>query len=122
MPYEDGTLFHGPCFAGIRRILWLDDDRLELECRLADVPRDLQGQFPARSVNPYVADALFQALLVWVRLSCGSASLPVSTANVTLYRPLEFERTYTVRSLSESGTSIVSSPTSRLGTPRGTST
>ena len=96
MPYEDGTLFHGPCFAGIRRILWLDDDGLELECRLADVPRDLQGQFPAGSVNPYVADALFQALLVWVRRSCGSASLPVSTANVTLYRPLEFERTYTV--------------------------
>jgi NADP-dependent 3-hydroxy acid dehydrogenase YdfG len=95
-PYLDGTLFHGPSFRGIERILAADDDGLELECRLPSVPTATQGQFRVGSVNPYVADALFQALVVWVRRTCGTASLPVATATATLFRPLAFDRLYTV--------------------------
>lgn len=94
--YRDGTLFHGPAFRGVHRVLSLDDGGLVLECSLPRLPDRVQGQFPARTVNPYVADALFQALVVWGRRTLGAASLPVSTERAELYRPLEFDRRYTV--------------------------
>lgn len=94
--YRNGTLFHGPAFHGVRRLVSLDERGLVLECRLPAVPADVQGQFRAASVNPYVADALFQGIVVWARRTFGAASLPVSTDAAELYRPLEFDRTYTV--------------------------
>ena len=77
--YQDGTLFHGPAFQGVRRLLALDEQGLELECRLPPVAEHVQGQFRAGSVNPYVADALFQGIVVWARQTSGAASLPVCT-------------------------------------------
>jgi NAD(P)-dependent dehydrogenase (short-subunit alcohol dehydrogenase family) len=94
--YRDGTLFHGPAFQGVRRLLSLDAQGLALECLLPAVPEDVQGQFRAGSVNPYAADALFQGIVVWARRMQGAASLPVSTPAAELYRPLEFARGYTV--------------------------
>ena len=94
--YRDGTLFHGPAFQGVRRLLSLDEQGLTLECRLPAVPEHVQGQFRAGSVNPYVADALFQGIVVWARRMQGAASLPVATPAAELYRPLEFDRSYTV--------------------------
>jgi NAD(P)-dependent dehydrogenase (short-subunit alcohol dehydrogenase family) len=94
--YQDGTLFHGPAFQGVRRLSAFDDRGLELECRLPYVPEHVQGQFRAGTVNPYVADALFQGIVVWARKTFGAASLPVCTEAAELYRPLEFDRGYTV--------------------------
>jgi hypothetical protein len=94
--YEDGTLFHGPAFRGVRRVITLDERGLTLECELPPVPGHVQGQFRAGTVNPYVSDALFQALLVWARRSHGAASLPLCAARADLYRPLEFDRPYVV--------------------------
>lgn len=94
--YRDGTLFHGRTFRGIRRLLCCDERGLVLECRLPAVSEDVQGQFRAGSVNPYVADALFQGIVVWARRTYGAASLPVCTVAAELYRPLEFDCTYTV--------------------------
>jgi NAD(P)-dependent dehydrogenase (short-subunit alcohol dehydrogenase family) len=94
--YLDGTLFHGPAFQGVRRVLSLDAGGLELECRLPQVPERVQGQFRAGSVNPYVADALFQGVVVWARRTHGVASLPVRTVAAELHRPLEFDHDYTV--------------------------
>jgi hypothetical protein len=94
--YEDGTLFHGPAFRGVRRVITLDERGLTLECELPRVPGHVQGQFRAGSVNPYVADALLQALVVWARRNHGAASLPLCTASADLYRPLEFDRPYVV--------------------------
>lgn len=94
--YHDGTLFHGPAFQGVRRLVAFDDEGLALECLLPPVPEHVQGQFRAGSVNPYVADALFQGIVIWARQTSGAASLPVSTGAAALYRPLEFDRSYTV--------------------------
>jgi hypothetical protein len=35
-------------------------------------------------------------MLVWVRRTYGAASLPLRTERADLYRPLEFDRSYTV--------------------------
>ena len=56
----------------------------------------MQGQFRVGSLNPYVADVLFQGLLVWVRRRHDAASLPLATERAELFRPLEFDRSYTV--------------------------
>jgi NADP-dependent 3-hydroxy acid dehydrogenase YdfG len=94
--YRDGTLFHGPAFQGVRRVLAFDEGGLSLECRLPAVPEHVQGRFRAGTVNPYVADALFQGVVVWARRTHAAASLPVATASAELYRPLEFDQRYSV--------------------------
>jgi hypothetical protein len=91
--YRDGTLFHGPAFRGVERLLNASPTHLTLACRLAALDAAAQGQFPARSFNPYVADAQFQAQVVWGRLFRGLASLPLSCRRGEQYRPLPFDRT-----------------------------
>ena len=47
-----------------------------MQCRLPVIGEDEQGQFPVRGFNPFAADALFQAMLVWVRRHRDAGSLP----------------------------------------------
>jgi hypothetical protein len=74
--YRDGTLFHGPRFQVVDRVMNLSGERLTMKCRLPKIGEDEQGQFPIRDFNPYAADALFQAMLVWVRRQREAGSLP----------------------------------------------
>lgn len=95
--YADGTLFHGPLFRGVRRVLSHDARHVWLECLLPSVPAAAQGQFPVRSFNHFAADVGFQAMLVWVRLQTGMASLPLSCAGCEIYGPLPFDRVFYAR-------------------------
>jgi hypothetical protein len=74
--YRDGTLFHGPNFQGIERVINLNKQRLTVECRLPEVALRDQGQFRIGTFNPYAADVQFQCMLVWVRRNLDAASLP----------------------------------------------
>jgi NAD(P)-dependent dehydrogenase (short-subunit alcohol dehydrogenase family) len=103
--YARGTLFHGPLFRGVERILSSDSSGLTMRCRLpASSERD-QGQFPARSFDPFLADVQFQSLVAWVWQHHGAASLPLSTASGELYgtppRDAPFYVTMTVRSIND---------------------
>ena len=75
--YSDGTLFHGPSFQGVRRVLNYSPERLTLECELPQVSRLAQGQFPVQSFNPFLADVQFQSMVIWARLFYGAGSLPL---------------------------------------------
>jgi NAD(P)-dependent dehydrogenase (short-subunit alcohol dehydrogenase family) len=103
--YGDGTLFHGPAFRGVARLLNADERRLTVRIALPPVPVAVQGQFPVGTFNPYVADAQFQSLVLWTRLLRGAASLPLLARVGELFRPLPFDRTLyvstEVRSASE---------------------
>lgn len=88
--YRDGTLFHGPSFQGVVDLLNISPHRLTLRCRLPAIAPATQGQFPVRTLNPYLADVGLQALLVWARHTYKAASLPLSTACAEQYRPLRF--------------------------------
>jgi len=94
--YADGTLFHGPSFRGVQRVVNASVERLTLRCALPPLSDADQGQFPVQAFNLYVADAQFQSLLVWVRLFRGAASLPVGAARSEHYLPLRFGETYYV--------------------------
>ncbi len=89
--YANGTLFHGPSLRSIERVIHLDSTGLTLRCTLPRLDAEAQGQFPAGDFNPFVADALFQACLVWVRHSYAAASLPLGWASVEQYLPLAFD-------------------------------
>ncbi|WP_105968938.1 type I polyketide synthase [Streptomyces geranii] len=85
--YADGTLFHGVSLRGLRRVLASGEDRLVLECALAE-HRPAGGAFGTGRYAPGTADLLLQAALVWMRLHRDTASLPMGVARVDLYEAL----------------------------------
>ncbi|BBC32408.1 hypothetical protein SGFS_037020 [Streptomyces graminofaciens] len=85
--YTDGTLFHGPALRGVRRVLAEAENRLVLECDLAELSPE-GGAFSGSRYAPGTADLLLQAGLVWVRLFRGTAGLPLSVGRADLHRAL----------------------------------
>lgn len=107
--YADGTLFHGPAFQGVRRVLHIAEDSIRMENFLPALDACTQGQFPARSLNPYLNDAVVQALLIWSMHFYQSPCLPASLERLEQYRPLPFGETCHVhlRIRSHGETSVV---------------
>jgi NAD(P)-dependent dehydrogenase (short-subunit alcohol dehydrogenase family) len=105
--YTNGTLFHGPSFQGVRRILNYSPQHLTLECEMPNVTEAAQGQFAVQSFNPFLADVQFQSLVIWARRFYNAGSLPLRAQAGTYYgSPCEGESFYVsleVRSHSESG-------------------
>lgn len=75
--YQDGTLFHGPSFRIVERVLNASPERLTVRCALPIVSDPEQGQFPIQTFNPYLADVQGQTQVVWARLFRRAASLPL---------------------------------------------
>lgn len=92
--YSDGTLFHGPSLQSIERLLNISGQQLTLRCRLPALATAAQGQFPVRDFNPFVADSLLQAGLIWVRRTYDAASLPLGWVAAEQYLPLTFDNVF----------------------------
>ena len=75
--YQDGTLFHGPCFRGVEQILNISPQKLTMRCILPKISPRTQGQFPVQTFNPYIADIQFQSLVIWAWHFYQAASLPL---------------------------------------------
>jgi hypothetical protein len=86
--YEDGTLFHGPRFHLVERIVNSSRRKLTLSFRTREIPEQDQGQFPIGNFNPYAADVHFQSMLIWVRQYRQAGSLPSRAGAVEQYRPI----------------------------------
>lgn len=84
--YQDGTLFHGPLFQGIERVLRLTNDGLTLRVRCPLVTLAQQGQFAVQSLDPLLFDIQLQSTLIWVRHFFQAASLPLSLGAGEQYR------------------------------------
>jgi NAD(P)-dependent dehydrogenase (short-subunit alcohol dehydrogenase family) len=94
--YQQGLLFHGPAFQGVREILNLDDTGLLMRCNLSKVPLSVQGQFSARRNNPFMNDVIVQSILVWTQLKLDSPCLPASLEAYDCYDKIQFDRPYYV--------------------------
>lgn len=105
--YHNGTLFHGPAFQGVKRLLEINPQKVTLECYLPPLSERQQGQFPVQNFNPYGVDVQLQGLLIWARRFFQAASLPLKIQKVEQYRPLPFGQIYyaamEVQSSSETG-------------------
>lgn len=84
--YTDGTLFHGPSFQGVHRVLNHSAQRLTLECEMPNISETTQGQFAIQSFNPFLADVQFQSMVIWARLFYAAGSLPLSAQSGEHYR------------------------------------
>lgn len=76
-PYQDGTLFHGPSFKGVKQVLNITPETLTMECVLPKLDEKQRGQFPAETFDFVAADVQFQCMLIWVRHFYQAASLPL---------------------------------------------
>jgi NAD(P)-dependent dehydrogenase (short-subunit alcohol dehydrogenase family) len=105
--YTNGTLFHGPSFQGVRRMLNYSPQRLTLECEMPTVSDAAQGQFAVQSFNPFLADVQFQSMVIWARRFYNAGSLPLRAQSGTYYGSpyagAPFYVSLEVRSHSESG-------------------
>jgi NAD(P)-dependent dehydrogenase (short-subunit alcohol dehydrogenase family) len=107
--YKDGTLFHGPSFQGVERVLSVTEGKLTMQCRLAPVDEARQGQFPVQTLNPYINDTIVQCLLIWAQRIYQAPCLPSFLERYEQYRPIPFgERFYVTMDVqSVSDTSVV---------------
>ncbi|MEL6862899.1 MAG: SDR family NAD(P)-dependent oxidoreductase, partial [Bacteroidota bacterium] len=94
--YEDGTLFHGSDFRGVKQVLELHEKGILLLCEHPGVDPIRQGQFPVKDLNPFLTDIMYQGLLIWVRKFHGCASLPLRTEWVEIFEALPFGRPFYV--------------------------
>ncbi|QUQ72490.1 SDR family NAD(P)-dependent oxidoreductase [Kutzneria sp. CA-103260] len=92
--YQDGTLFHGPAFRGIREV-HDDGARLLLGCRLP-AGEFAGGACQVPGYDPVLADVLLQAVLVWARQQKQVAVLPVAVAEIDLRTPLPADEPFLV--------------------------
>ncbi len=91
--YQDGTLFHGPTFQGVRRVLSISDSHVAMECYLPKINQKQQGQFPVQNSNPYINDVIVQSLLIWTQQKYQSPCLPSHLASLEYYREIPFAET-----------------------------
>ncbi len=93
--YDDNVLFHGPSFRGIDRVLNMSANSLTTRCVLPEMSREMQGQFPVQSFNPFLADVQLQSFLVWAKHTYGYGGLPLRIERGEKYLPVAFgEPTY----------------------------
>jgi NAD(P)-dependent dehydrogenase (short-subunit alcohol dehydrogenase family) len=111
--YADSTLFHGPSFRGVDRVLNLDASSATLRCVMPEITVEGQGQFPVQTFNSYLADAQLQGMLIWAKKHYGCGGLPLQIRRGEQYRQTSFgDVTYaTLRVLSNTDSSLVADVT-----------
>ncbi|MBD2628450.1 SDR family NAD(P)-dependent oxidoreductase [Trichormus variabilis] len=66
--YQNGdlSLFHGPAFQEITKVLNIRPEKLTAECCWQEITAKQQGQFPVKWHNPYIIDLSTQTLWLWL--------------------------------------------------------
>jgi NAD(P)-dependent dehydrogenase (short-subunit alcohol dehydrogenase family) len=111
--YENGTLFHGPSFQGVRRVLHVSKGELKMECMLPPVAANVQGQFPVITGNPFIYDAIVQGVLIWAQYVYHAPCLPSRVDKFEQFKAMPFGRPVIVdmQVVKQSETSVVTNVT-----------
>jgi hypothetical protein len=88
--YKDGTLFHGPSFQGVERVLHISRGKLVMQCVLPQIADRIQGQFPVYTSNPFIYDAIVQCVLIWAQHFYQAPCLPSSLRKLEQFKPIPF--------------------------------
>lgn len=107
--YKDGTLFHGPSFQGVERVLHISRGKMVMQCVLPQVEDRIQGQFPVYTSNPFIYDAIVQSVLIWAQYYYQAPCLPSSLRKLEQFKPIPFgvPCTVSMEVESQSETSVV---------------
>ena len=90
--YKNGTLFHGPSFQGVDKVLHVSPGKLIMRCVLPRLDESQQGQFPVQTGNPFIYDAIVQCLLIWAQYLYGAPCLPSRMERLEQYKAIPFEK------------------------------
>jgi len=101
--YDGSTLFHGPAFQSIEKVLNMSQRRITLRCRDVVQQPGALGQFNA-VLDGLNTDTVMQAMLVWARAQRGIASLPNGAKKFEYFSKVPTGRRYYV-TLEADGTS-----------------
>lgn len=102
--YANGTLFHGPCFQGVERVLNMTPDSLTMRCRWPVLSAQDHGQFPLQTFNPYLADIQFQCMLIWLRHYYHASGMPLWADSVEYFRSIPRDERFYVSMKVQSST------------------
>jgi NAD(P)-dependent dehydrogenase (short-subunit alcohol dehydrogenase family) len=107
--YHDGTLFHGPAFQGVQRVLQVSETKLTMEVNLAQVDLKTMGQFQVQTGNPFIYDAIVQSLLIWAQVYYNAPCLPSYMERLDQYASIPFDSPIcvTLEIQSQSETAVV---------------
>ncbi len=107
--YANGTLFHGPSFQGVERVLHLSRGKLMMRVVLPHLEDRIQGQFPAYTANPFIYDAIVQCLLIWAQYFYQAPCLPSSLRKLEQFKAIPFgvPCTVSMEVESQSSTAVV---------------
>ncbi|QOV21212.1 SDR family NAD(P)-dependent oxidoreductase [Anabaenopsis elenkinii] len=87
--YQNGgpTLFHGPSFQQVRRVLNITREKITTECLWTEISDRKQGQFPVKWVNPYTTDLSMHALWIWTQHFYEEGCLPGKVEKFEQFAP-----------------------------------
>jgi NAD(P)-dependent dehydrogenase (short-subunit alcohol dehydrogenase family) len=107
--YQNGTLFHGPSFQGVERVLHLSQGKLVMQVVLPEMADRIQGQFPAYTANPFIYDAIVQCVLIWAQYFYQAPCLPSSLRKLEQFMPIPYgvPCTVTMEVESQSSSAVV---------------
>ncbi|MEA5580674.1 SDR family NAD(P)-dependent oxidoreductase [Nodularia harveyana UHCC-0300] len=87
--YQNGgeTLFHGPSFQEVQRVLNITPAKITTECLWTEITPQQQGQFPVKWVNPYTTDLSMHALWIWTQHFHQEGCLPGKVEKFEQFAP-----------------------------------
>jgi NAD(P)-dependent dehydrogenase (short-subunit alcohol dehydrogenase family) len=93
---DPSTLFHGPCFQAIEKVLNISPEKITVECFWRDITRQQQGQFPIHWHNPYSTDLSTHPLWIWLSHFHQEVCLPGQMTTCEQYRAIPRNETFYV--------------------------
>ncbi|MDZ8260001.1 SDR family NAD(P)-dependent oxidoreductase [Nostoc sp. ChiQUE01b] len=96
--YQNGgaTLFHGPGFQEIKRVLNISSEKITTECLWPELSAQEQGQFPVQWVNPYTTDLSMHALWIWTQHFHEEGCLPGKVEKFEQFEMIPHNETFYV--------------------------
>ncbi|TEW53001.1 SDR family NAD(P)-dependent oxidoreductase [Psychromonas sp. RZ5] len=95
--YQDGSLFHGKNFQGIKQLHHIDQSGLLMECVIDESTLAAQGEFLLADHNVLANDLVYQALLIWTNKLMGVGSLPTKTNGWQVYREVGINEVFFIK-------------------------
>lgn len=103
------SLFHGPTFQGLKRIIRLSPQRVIAECLARPLKPVTQGQFPPGTLDPYISDIQTHAVWIWLNHFYQAVCLPAKIKQFEVFETAPYNQPFytTTDLVSKTGTSLV---------------
>ncbi|HEY9668576.1 MAG TPA: SDR family NAD(P)-dependent oxidoreductase, partial [Coleofasciculaceae cyanobacterium] len=96
--YQNGdvSLFHGPAFQGVEKVLNVSPEKLTVQCVVQSIGEKQQGQFPVQIFNPRIADVQLHASWLWLQHFYQSGALPAKVEKIEQYAAIPCDEPFYV--------------------------